>query len=81
MKEIQQHLIKIIRQLIKEDDDRIVNVRGGRGYGTGHPYPNKKEIKPSLGEPGPYSPENEKPIEKEYEPVKISKAFKKFKKE
>ena len=74
MKKIEQ-LVEIIRQMIKESDDRIMNIRGGKGYGTGHPYPNKKEIKPHLGDPGPYEP-SEDNEETELEPVKISKAFK-----
>ena len=78
MQKIQHHLVRIIKQLIREDDDRIVNVRGGRGYGTGHAYPNEKVIKPSLGNPGPYSDdEEEEPEELEQEPAKISRAFKK----
>ena len=74
MKKIEQ-LLEIIKQLIRESDERILNVRGGKGYGTGHPYPNKKEKKPSLGDPGPYEF-----VEEEEEgtgTVKISKAFKK----
>ena len=71
--------MRIIKQLIREEDDRIVNVRGGRGYGTGHTYPNEKVIKPLLGDPGPYSDDEEleEPEEVKQEPVKISRAFKK----
>lgn len=72
MKKIEQ-LLEIIKQLIKESDDRILNVRGGKGYGTGHTYPNNKEIKPPLGDPGPYEFVEK---EKSTEVVKISKAFK-----
>ena len=78
MKEIEQ-LFEIIKKLIKESDDRILNVRGGKGYGTGHTYPNKKEIKPPLGDPGPYEFDGEN-VGNDYEPVVISKAFKKEKK-
>jgi len=74
MKKIEQ-LVEIIRQMIKESDDRIMNIRGGKGYGTGHPYPNKQEIKPRLGDPGPYEFAEEE--EENTEAVKISKAFKK----
>jgi hypothetical protein len=73
MKKIEQ-LVEIIKQLIRESDDRILNVRGGKGYGTGHPYPNEQEKKPSLGDPGPYEFVEE---EESTESVKISKAFKK----
>ena len=76
MQEIQNHLVEIIKKLIKEEDDRILNVRGGRGYGTGHPYPVKsdQQVNQNLGSPGPYGiddDEDEKPTA-----VKISKAFK-----
>ena len=74
MKKIEQ-LVEIIRQMIKESDDRILNIRGGKGYGTGHTYPNKKEIKPRLGDPGPYEFVEEE--EEDTGTVKISKAFKK----
>ena len=71
MEEI-QNLIEIIDRLIKEEDDRILNVRGGRGYGVGHPYPVKSSPPPSYG-----YVEGEEQIETEDEPVVISKAFKK----
>ena len=74
MKEIEQ-LLEIIKKLIKESDDRILNVRGGKGYSTGHPYPNKKGSKPLLGDPGPYAVDEED--DDSTEPVQISKAFKK----
>tara|TARA_B100000287_G_C20113111_1_gene575180 strand:+ start:158 stop:391 length:234 start_codon:yes stop_codon:yes gene_type:complete len=72
-----QELTDIIKQMIKETEERILNVRGGRGYSTAHPYPNKKDIKPSLGDPGPYSIDDDNELEINDEPVKISKAFKK----
>ena len=75
MKKIES-LLEIIKKIIKESEDRILNIRGGKGYGTGHPYPNKKEIKPALGSPGPYEPDENKEKE-ENKPVQISKAFKK----
>ena len=74
MKEIEQ-LLEIIKTLIKESDDRIMNIRGGKGYGTGHPYPNKKGPRPTLGDPGPYAVDEED--DDSTEPVQISKAFKK----
>ena len=72
MKEIQQHLIKIIRKLIKEEEDRNLNVRAARGYSVGHPYPVQKERKPDYG-----YVENKEQIESDDEPIKISRAFKK----
>jgi len=74
MKEIEQ-LVEIIKKLIKESDERILNVRGGKGYSTGHPYPNKKGPRPTLGDPGPYAVDEEE--DDNTEPVQISKAFKK----
>ena len=74
MKKIEQ-LVEIIKILIKESDDRIMNIRGGKGYGTGHPYPNRKGPRPTLGDPGPYEVDEED--DDNPEPVQISKAFKK----
>ena len=73
-----ESLLEIIKKIIKESEDRILNIRGGKGYGTGHTYPNKKEMKPALGSPGPYEPDENKK-EEEKEPVQISKAFKRGK--
>ena len=72
-------LIAIIKKIIKEDEERVLNVRGGRGYGVGHPYPVKKgpRVNQDLGDPGPYEPVNTQ--SKDEIPVKISKAFKKDK--
>ena len=72
-----QELIAIIRKIITEQDENVLNVRGGRGYGVGHPYPVKSgpQVNQDLGSPGPYEFEDD--IESENEPVKISKAFKK----
>ncbi len=75
MKKIEQ-LVEIIRQMIKESDDRIMNIRGGKGYGTGHPYPNKAGPKPTLGDPGPYEIDEEDDNPNQG-PVQVSKAFKK----
>lgn len=69
-------LIDLIKKLIIENDN-IINVRGGRGYGVGHPYPNKLP-KPVLGKS---EFEKEKKDKKEKsKKVKISKAFKRKKK-
>jgi hypothetical protein len=68
-----KRLVEIIKNLIiKEEDDKILNVRGGRGYSAGHPYPIKSEPLPVYG-----YVEGEEQIETDDEPVKISKAFKK----
>ena len=72
-----QELIAIIKRLIKEDNENVLNVRGGRGYGVGHPYPVKSgpPVNQDLGSPGPYEADEED--KDKNEPVKISKAFKK----
>jgi hypothetical protein len=74
MKDKIQELCNIIVRLIKESDDRILNIRGGKGYGVGHPYPMKSSPLPVYGEV-----ENLEQVETQDEPVKISKAFKKGK--
>ena len=73
MKNIQQ-LAKIIKMLIKEQDEKIVNLRGVRGYGSSHPIPIKPNPSSVLGYVS-----NEDENEKDPEPVKISRAFKKVK--
>ena len=72
-----QELIGIIKRLIREQDENVLNVRGGRGYGTGHPYPVKSgpQVNQDLGSPGPYEDDEEE--DSETGTVKISKAFKK----
>jgi hypothetical protein len=72
-----QEIIAIIRRIIKEEDEKVLNVRGGKGYSVGHPYPVKSgpPVSQDLGDPGPY--EDNEEDENENEPVKISKAFKK----
>tara|TARA_B100001093_G_scaffold490539_1_gene529675 strand:+ start:3413 stop:3646 length:234 start_codon:yes stop_codon:yes gene_type:complete len=76
MQEIQE-LIGIIRKIIREQDDKVLNVRGGKGYSVGHPYPVKSvpPVSQALGSPGPY--EDDEEDYNEDKPVKISKAFKK----
>jgi hypothetical protein len=76
MEKIEQ-LVEIIKRLIRESDDRIMNIRGGKGYGTGHPYPNRKGPRPTLGDPGPYEVDEKDDDSAEQVPVQISKAFKK----
>ena len=72
-----QELIAIIKRIIREQDENVLNVRGGRGYSAGHPYPIKSgpHVSQDLGSPGPY--EDDEQDENKDEPVKISRAFKK----
>ena len=73
-----QKLKDIINKLLKENDN-ILNVRGGRGYGVGHPY-TVKTVKPVLGK-SDYEEEfseDEETITTDKK-VKISKAFKRKK--
>ena len=72
-----QELIGIIKRIIREQDDKVLNVRGGKGYGVGHPYPVKAgpPVNQDLGDPGPY--EFDEDDEDDETTVKISKAFKK----
>ena len=67
-----QQLIMIIKKIIKEENEKNVHLRGGKGYGASHPYPVKSEPLPIYGE----IVINDQ-VEKDEEPVKISKAFKK----
>jgi len=71
-------IVRLIEALIKEieQNDNILNISGGRGYGTGKarvkdPHPVSKNLGKEEGE------EQE---EYNLKPVKISKAFKKEKK-
>jgi hypothetical protein len=65
-----QQLEQIIK-LIIEQNNQILKVRGGRGYGNGHPVFFKAYPSPNLG------PENkEEEVQQDEGPVKISKAFK-----
>jgi hypothetical protein len=66
-------LIQMIKNIIIENDN-ILNVRGGRGYGVGHPYA-VRQIKPVLGD-SHYNQHDEKDEENDNGKVKISKAFK-----
>lgn len=72
-----QELIGLIKKIMREQDERVLNVRGGRGYSVGHPYPVKSgpPVSQDLGDPGPYEFNEEE--QDENKPVKISKAFKK----
>ena len=72
-----QELMAIIKKIMKEEDERVLNVRGGKGYGVGHPYPANPppQVNQDLGSPGPYEDDEEE--QDNNQPVKISKAFKK----
>jgi len=72
-----QELLAIIRKIIREQDEKVLNVRGGRGYSVGHPYPANPgpRVNQDLGSPGPYE-FNDEDVENE-KTVRISKAFKK----
>lgn len=70
-------LKEVLKKLIEklQENDNILNVRGGRGYGVGHPYQVKK-VKPTLGNQH-FEEESEEEVDEK--PVKISRAFKKRK--
>jgi hypothetical protein len=65
-----QQLINIIN-LILEQDSQVLKVRGGRGYGVGHPILKTGKVSTHLGQQG-----EDENVQQEKEPVKISKAFK-----
>jgi len=69
-----ENLIQTIKKLIKENDN-ILNIRGGRGYGVGHPYA-VRQIKPVLGDSHYNQHEEEEEKNSDKTKVKISKAFK-----
>ena len=74
-----QELIRILKKIIREQDENVLNVRGGRGYSVGHPYPIKSgpQVNQDLGSPGPYADDEDDEKENENKQVKISRAFKK----
>jgi len=65
-----EKLAQIIR-LILENEEKILKVRGGRGYGVGHPILKTGKVSTHLGPQG-----DDEKVQQEKEPVKISKAFK-----
>lgn len=70
--------INLIESLIKEieENDNILNISGGRGYGTGKARPKDSHpVAKNLG-----NEVGEEQEEYVLKPVKISKAFKKEKK-
>ena len=69
---LQEKIKSLFYLILKEDNDNILNLRGGRGYSPGHPYP-KKMVKPLLGKV-----EGEE-ISKDKEKIKVSKVFKRKK--
>ena len=71
MDELKKIIAKILLEI--EAKERIVNVKGGKGMGTGTAYPEGTvgALK-LLGKE-----EQEMPEEYEFKPVEISKAFKK----
>jgi len=65
-----KELAQIIRSIL-ENEEKILKVRGGRGYGVGHPILKTGKVSTHLGKQ-----EKEEKVQQEKEPVKISKAFK-----
>lgn len=65
-----QKLKQLIRIII-ESEEKILKVRGGKGYGVGHPILNKGKVTDHLGKQ-----EEEQRVQQDKKPVKISKAFK-----
>ncbi len=65
-----EKLAQIIR-LILENEEKILKVRGGRGYGVGHPILKTGKVSTHLG-----PQDDDEKVQQEKEPVKISKAFK-----
>ena len=65
-----KQLEEIIR-LILEKENKVLKVRGGRGYSAGHPIFYGGKVSTNLGP----QPEEEK-VQQEKPPVKISNAFK-----
>ena len=64
-------LIEIINEI--ETKYKVVNTRNVGGYGVSHPFPEKKN-KPGYGIINPVETFQK---EKDFKPVKISRAFKK----
>jgi hypothetical protein len=70
-------LLEIVNALLElrdqSEDNNILNVRGGRGYAAGHPYP-KKMDKPGYGVTD--APGKEEMPTQDLSPVEVSRAFK-----
>ena len=65
-----QKLKQIIKMII-ENEEKILKVRGGRGYGVGHPILNKGKVSDHLGKE-----DEQQKVQQSKKPVRISKAFK-----
>tara|TARA_Y100000015_G_C2351702_1_gene70939 strand:+ start:125 stop:349 length:225 start_codon:yes stop_codon:yes gene_type:complete len=65
-----EQLLRIFK-LILEQESNVLKVRGGRGYGAGHPIYKTGKVSMHLGPQG-----EEEKVQPEKEPVKISKVFK-----
>jgi hypothetical protein len=65
---------KLILEILNEIENNIVNVAGGKGYGTGKIYP--KHTVGVLTLLGPEEPA-EHTEQYEFKPVEVSKIFKK----
>lgn len=74
MNNYKEILLEILNEI--EKSDNILNVSGGRGYGTGKAYPTKSVgVLQMLGP----SHNEEEEIDYKLKPVKVSKAFAKRK--
>jgi hypothetical protein len=63
-------LIQLIKRILAEES-KVLKVRGGRGRGVGHPVLKTGKVSMHLG-----PQEEDKNVQQEKTPVKISKAFK-----
>ena len=74
MKELKELIEQILNEI--EQKDNILNISGGRGYGTGGAKPKDPHpVSRNLG-----NENREEQEEYELKPVKVSKAFKRRKK-
>ena len=67
-------MTEIMMTIIEELElrQKVINVRGGRGYGVGHPHAPRQ-----ISGYGIVDPTEEEPAEYINKPVKVSKAFRK----
>jgi hypothetical protein len=70
-------LLEIVSALLElrdqSEDNNILNIRGGRGYAAGHPYP-KKTDRPGYGVTD--APGKELKDTQDNGPVAVSRAYK-----
>jgi len=70
-------LLEIVNALLElrdqSEDNNILNIRGGRGYAPGHPYP-KKMNTPGYGVTD--APGKEEKQAEDTGPVEVSRVFK-----